>query len=97
MPPTQIIINGETVLSSENFPEEKKKALREIHFLYSKDESIKGRILDLFMYEWNRRGNLRTFREWWENIPKSFSITSVGKVLAHANAQRCDKSLPALN
>ena len=35
-------------------------------------------------------------KDWIEKIPNSFSITSVGKVLAHANAQRCDDKLPPL-
>ena len=49
------------------------------------------------MEEWNKRTNLKILREWWDNIKFSMQLTSVGKVLAHANAQRCDESLPPLN
>lgn len=50
-----------------------------------------------FMDEWNSRQNLKKLREWWENISVSLQLTSVGKVLAHSNAQRCDKNLPSLD
>jgi hypothetical protein len=49
------------------------------------------------MEEWNKRKYLRVLREWWDGIDANVQVTSVGKVLAHANAQRCDKSLPMLD
>ena len=49
------------------------------------------------MEEWDKRENLKTLREWWDTIGNSIQVTSVGKVLAHSNAQRCDKNLPSLD
>jgi hypothetical protein len=49
------------------------------------------------MEEWNKLPNLNKLREWWDNINIRIQLTSVGKVLAHSNAQRCDKNLPPLN
>jgi len=49
------------------------------------------------MEEWNKQPNLSKLREWWDNINTGIQLTSVGKVLAHSNAQRCDKNLPPLN
>ena len=45
---------------------------------------------------WDSFEALRTVRVWWEDISRGFSITSVGKVLAHTNAKRCDKRIPDL-
>jgi hypothetical protein len=53
--------------------------------------------IKLFMEEWDKKPNLKTLREWWDNIGATFKITTVGKVLAHSNAQRCNKNLPPLN
>ena len=58
---------------------------------------IRQENVNKFMEEWNKRTNLKILREWWDNINVSIELTSVGKVLAHANAQRCDKRLPPLN
>ncbi len=76
---------------------EQLKAIDTIYDLYSQDDNLKKNNMDLFMTEWDKRSNLRVLREWWDNISMTLSITSVGKVLAHSNAQRCDKSLPPLN
>ncbi len=40
--------------------------------------------------------NLLELDKWWKSIPHNFSLTAVGKVIAHANAQRLDSSIPPL-
>jgi hypothetical protein len=77
--------------------EEQKKIINSIYDFYKQDETIKQQNIQKFMIEWNKRPNLKTLQEWWDNIPSSFQITYVGKVLAHANAQRCDNRLPPLD
>jgi hypothetical protein len=77
--------------------ESQAKAIGSIYELYSTDNGIKQNNVNLFMSEWDKRPNLKTLREWWDNISTSFTVTSVGKVLAHSNAQRCDKNLPPLD
>lgn len=71
--------------------------IKSIFDLYKQDESIKQQNIKIFMEEWDKRTNLKKLKDWWDNISSSFQITSVGRVLAHSNAQRCDKNLPALN
>lgn len=68
-----------------------------IYDSYKKDGNMKQQNVKKFMDEWNSRQNLKKLREWWENISVSLQLTSVGKVLAHSNAQRCDKNLPSLD
>lgn len=93
----QIIHGGELISARESLSDEQKKAINSIYDLYSKDENIRQNNVKLFMSEWDKRHNLKIIREWWDNISTCFTVTSVGKVLAHSNAQRCDKSLPPLD
>ena len=90
-----------THLSSNNIvislTDIQKNAIRSIYDLYKQDPVIRQENVNKFMEEWNKRTNLKILREWWDNINVSIELTSVGKVLAHANAQRCDKRLPPLN
>ena len=77
--------------------EKQKNVLREIYDLYKQDENVKQANIQVFMQELDKRQNLKKIREWWDNIGTSINITSVGKVLAHSNAQRCDNRLPPLS
>ena len=71
--------------------------LKDINSLYNKDKNLIQKSKQKFSEKWNDRKSLKLLKEWWERIPYSITITEVGKVLAHANAQRCDNSLPPLN
>lgn len=74
-----------------------KAALLSVVELYIKDQDLNNSIKTHFMKEWIKRPNLNRLKLWWEKLPYSFSITSVGKVLAHANARRCYNMIPLLN
>lgn len=76
--------------------EQQKSAIKTVIELYSKDTQLKTDVEEKFLSEWNSRHNLSLLKDWIEKIQNSFSVTSVGKVLAHANAQRCDNKLPPL-
>lgn len=91
------IKDGQISLQPIPLSEEQITALNDVYNLYKKDEKLKQENINKFMEEWDKRPNLKILREWWDNIPTSYQLTSVGKVLAHSNAQRCDKNLPPLN
>ncbi|RJP79278.1 MAG: hypothetical protein C4522_10395 [Desulfobacteraceae bacterium] len=93
----QIKHNGKMMILPIPLSEEQITAINSVYELYKKDDKIKQENIKLFMEEWDKRPNLKTLREWWDNIGISFQITTVGKVLAHSNAQRCDRTLPPLN
>ncbi len=93
----QIVHDSKLIHLPVKLSEEQKKAINSIYELYSKDGNIRQNNVNSLMNEWNKRPNLKTLREWWDNIPSGFNVTSVGKVLAHSNAQRCDKNLPPLD
>lgn len=92
------VIMKNNILQMANQPlsEAQRKAMHSVYHLYQKDEMVEKQNIQKFMAEWNARPNLRTLQVWWDSIPSSFVITSIGRVLAHANAQRCDSSLPHL-
>lgn len=77
--------------------ETQKDAIISIYELYSNDANIRQSNVNSLISEWNKRPHLKVLMEWWDNISGSATITSVGKVLAHSNAQRCDRSLPPLD
>jgi hypothetical protein len=93
----QIQMNGGLTTFPVQLSEEQKEALKNIYALYKQDENVKQENIKVFMQEWDKRQNLKTLREWWDSIGTNIQLTAVGKVLAHSNAQRCDKSLPPLD
>lgn len=93
---TLIFENGLSKMTREHLTSTQLGVLKSIYGLYTHDDSIKEENIKVFMEEWNKFPNLKILREWWDNIPNFLQITSVGRVLAHSNAQRCDKSLPSL-
>lgn len=88
---------GGFVLSEDGLSESQLAAIESVYQMYSKDQRIKGHNIESFEREWGKRESLRKLRAWWDGISGGITITSVGKVLAHANAQRCDQSIPDLN
>lgn len=73
------------------------RALESVYDLYEKDDGKKQNNVKAFMEKWNSRTHLNVLREWWDHIDSVFQITTVGRVLAHSNAQRCDNSLPPMD
>jgi len=70
--------------------QEQKQTLFQIYKMYSKDPVLKRQVKINFIKQWDSFESLQKFRRWWERNPFAFAITSVGEVLAVANAKRCD-------
>ena len=62
--------------------------------LYSNEFDKKEIIKQNYNSLWNQYDNLKRIETWWNSFPTSFTITPIGEVLAHANAQRCNKDVP---
>lgn len=90
------VVNGQLEKRHFELSREQKDVLEEVFDLYDTNVELKKKVVDRFMGEWKKRKALSSLCEWWDNIPIVFQITAVGKVLAHSNAQRCDKSIPPL-
>lgn len=92
----QLNVNGQIITEPIALSVQQKNALKQVHGLYEKSDTIKKEVSKNFMEEWKKRSSLKVLCEWWDEIPILFNITSVGTVLAHANAQRCDHTIPPL-
>lgn len=92
-----VVQGGSLVVVPISLTASQKEAINAIYDLYSQDGAVRQNNIDVFMEQWDKRPHLKIMKEWWDNIPSSLSITSAGKVLAHSNAQRCDKNLPPMN
>ncbi len=89
--------DGKLIHVQQKLTEKQKQGISSIYDLYSNDSNSRQNNVTSFMSEWDKRPHLKNLREWWDAIPTGFAVTAVGKVLAHSNAQRCDKSLPSLD
>jgi len=93
----QIFNNGQLSIIKIPLNDKQKDVIKAIYEFYNKDVNIRQQNVNKFMEEWNKQPNLKKLREWWDGINTGLQLTSVGKVLAYSNAQRCDKNLPPLN
>ena len=88
---------GQMVQRRVSLTETQKQALHVIYELYDSNVNIENENKRVLMELWDKRANLKALKTWWNNLNIGIQITSVGRVLAHSNAQRCDKNLPPLN
>ena len=78
-------------------PKEIKDALYKVFDLYSNDPILMIQVKQNFARMFDQYENISKIKQWWESIPLGFEITSVGRVLAHTNAKRCDPTIPDLD
>ena len=77
--------------------EEEKESIHKVIDLYDKDENKIKLVKNNFYQKLDTYPVLKTIHEWWDKIPYGVSITSIGRVLGHANAQRCYTKFPPLD
>lgn len=93
----QFFHQGVFIPNSVALTEGQKEAINRIYDLYSQDSNIKSENIRIFMEKWDERANLNILKKWWNNLDLGIQVTSVGRVLAQSNAQRCNKDLPSLD
>lgn len=82
-------INGQIQLNQKQI-----ENINKIITFYDKDSKKLKEIENRFMEKWNTFPSLKKIGEWWSQLPCSFNVTSIGRVLSITNAQRIDNSLP---
>ena len=76
---------------------EEKECLNKVIDLYDKAVDKKNNVLNKFYEKFDTCPALKIVHDWWDKIPNGFSITSIGRVLGHANAQKCYTKFPPLD
>lgn len=90
-------INQGVVVVRRKVSPQETEALNKIWGLYSTDSKLIEQVKHKFMEKWDTYDALHLVHVWWEKLPHSFTITPIGKVLAHANAQRYSPKVPKIN
>lgn len=94
---TLSIVNGVRCYVSHDTTEEQKKCLLDVYNMYSKDITLKDQIRNKFIDRLMTNDSIKSISIWWNKFDTSFTLTSVGKVIAHANVQRIDSTIPNMD
>lgn len=73
-----------------------KEVLKPIESLYSKDSELQNRIEKALMDKVGSYGSILKAKEWFDRLPVSIGINSIGLALAQTNAKRCYANFPDL-
>lgn len=81
----------------EPLSSEEKDCLHKVVGLYDTSNEKKNIVIKNFYKKFDTYPALKIVHDWWNKIPNSLTITSIGKVLGHANAQKCYPGFPPLD
>lgn len=87
-----LVFNNGIKLSSNQ-----KEVLEKIYDMYEKTSNESKTVYENFIKKMETYKNISIVRKWWNSIPYFITITSVGRVLAHSYAKKCDSSIPDMN
>ena len=91
--PRRDMIDGIRLRESPDAPirfltDPEKGTIESLYDLYVQDEGLRRENISKFIKEWDKWPNLKALRLWWDAVKGYTGVTSVGIVLAHANAER---------
>lgn len=61
-----------------------------------KDESNNEQLVSKLMEEWDKYPTLYVVRQWWDKLPRFFSVTAIGRAIANAYIQGKEPRVPCL-
>ena len=73
------------------------RVLKQIWSLYCKDSIKQETVKTAFVEKCKSFDSLNHYIDWYNQLPHSFTITPVGRVLAHSNAERFITGFPKFN
>lgn len=74
--------------------EEQKETMRKIIGLYEGEASLKEDFKNKLIDKIREFSNLKKVMDWWDANTTYYDLTIVGKILANANANKCDARIP---
>lgn len=92
-----INIKGKIQIVKAPISNERIECLEKVFDMYSTDSAICSQAKEHFVQLLYSYPAIHKAIEWWNSIPHSISLTSVGKVIAHTNAKSINPSLPDLD
>lgn len=78
------------------FTENQIKCVQSIYEISIKENEAKEKRKELFYTTLESYPSIKKVIEWWNQINVNIRLTAAGRVLAHANAQRCSSDIPSL-
>lgn len=82
-------------LNDKEIPLSSIPEIEQIFNLYDTENSaLQNDVLAKFMTMFDSYHYLKMVHEWWDKINKACSLTSIGRVLGQANAQKCYPDFP---
>ena len=78
------------------FTDAQKECVRKIYDISLKDDEAKQKRKAKFCELLQNFPSLKKVIDWWNQIDVGIKLTGAGRVLAHANAQRCSPNIPSL-
>lgn len=78
------------------FTDAQKECVRKIYDISLKDDEAKQKRKAEFCELLQNFPSLKKVIDWWNQIDVGIKLTGAGRVLAHANAQRCSPNIPSL-
>ena len=71
-----------------------KEAMRKIIALYDEETNMKDYFKKRFVTKVREYPNLKKVMDWWDANTTYYDLTIVGRILANANANKCDARIP---
>ena len=91
------LIDGKMQQVEQQLSDVQKQCLSDIFDMYSKDQNLKKKVIATFKQSLNSFDSIKKVCTWWNSINLDVDLTSIGKIIAHANAKRVDDTLPDLD
>lgn len=90
----QVLENGTRLSSPLN--DQQRDTLHKVMALYEGDNNIKEDFKNRFIAKVGEFSNLQKVMDWWDKNTTYYDLTIVGKILANANANKCDARIPII-
>lgn len=73
-----------------------KDAMRKIIAMYDGEMSLKEDFNNRFVGKVREYPHLKKVMDWWDANTTYYDLTIVGRILANANANKCDARIPIM-
>lgn len=90
-------VDGLPKIEQVKITQSQKNCLERIFDLYSKNSVLTKKVKENFIKLLRSHKAMASIIDWKNKINIAFNVTSVGKVIAHANAKKIDPMLPDLD